>query len=222
MRIVNLIEAPASIIKRKREHIKKTQKQRVVYGKKTMSLDSPECGCQRNEFNNNEIDRTGTTAEQTLRIKRSEIGRDITDTTLYVGMDAKQQPELNKLAPYIHAASVSDKEHELGDEDTTAGWDFSHRSATAATSSSSDYISTHTIPILLSFDENMRSKHDEEWKQATDSKSQSLRKHRVAENIGEESISSNYVIGTRWIYPIKPDGWLFKAKMALFKDFATS
>lgn len=42
--------------------------------------------------------------------------QDSRDTSLYVGIDAaRQQLELNKLTPYLDAASNSDETHEPGD-----------------------------------------------------------------------------------------------------------
>lgn len=51
-----------------------------------------------------------------------------------------------------------------------------------------------------------QSKHGKKWKQAIQSELQSLAGHEVvAGNVGKESTPSNYVVGTRWTYAVKPD-----------------
>lgn len=52
------------------------------------------------------------------------------------------------------------------------------------------------IEFLESYEESMQSKFFREWEEAMESELQSLTEHEVAEDLDEESISSENIIGT--------------------------
>lgn len=112
-------------------------------------------------INSDHADPCTTTVEEPPRVTRLKTMQDSRDTPLYHGMDARQQRELNRPAPYLHTASDSDEEYESGDEDTT-GWDLEPESAIAGTSFSSDHTVSHAISVPQSYDEATRSKYARE------------------------------------------------------------
>lgn len=86
------------------------------------------------------------------RVTRSTSVHGSSDTLLYIGMDATQKRELNKLAPHLRVDSDSYEEQQNEDGDSS-GWDLNHPTATAGTSSSSDLTTRRITRILESYGE---------------------------------------------------------------------
>lgn len=64
-------------------------------------------------FNRNGTETSTSIAEKPSRVTDSKIMQDCTDKSSYydVGIEERQLRELNKLAPYLHAANENDEEH---------------------------------------------------------------------------------------------------------------
>lgn len=97
--------------------------------------------------------------QQISRATYSQSAQDKAKPHHYFGMDARQQPELNKLAPYLEEARNSDNDHGPEDEDN-AGWDLNKVSGVAATSS--DPPPPHVMPISWKYKEAIKSTYAHE------------------------------------------------------------
>ena len=104
---------------------------------------------QRERYRQDTTDNIGadtTTTGQHSRVTRSQSAQGKSSVQQYVGQDAKEQRELNKLAPYLHDASDSDNDHNHDlDAEEIAGWDLNTGSGIPATKAEPTL--PHAIPI---------------------------------------------------------------------------